>query len=255
MRYLACAIVLAGCFEHHGMDQAVDNSACALCHMPEYNATGTAQFPTSPAHATAMPVCDTNCANCHTTQQWQNGLVACGHPEDNFPLMSQGTQHTNIKCIECHSIAINAATGATSAGGADTDCISCHPNTTQQQNDHIGVTYDSGTLVGQPYAYSTTDHRFCLDCHPKGLAIGHSAGNPFILPHPKSGAAATCAQCHDNASGLGHQNGDDVTCVNSQCHTNVPTHHEGGNPGTGVHVGTTTPSCIAAHCHPDGRSN
>jgi len=246
---VALLALVGACFETHDpMNQAVGKEDCYTCHVPEYNATGTTAFPTSPAHATSG--CNTQCVQCHTTSDWLNGLGGCNHPESAFPLASLNTKHTNIKCIDCHSAALSAI-GLSSVGGANTDCIACHANDRSQQQNHIGVTYDTGTLVGQPYAYSTSDHRFCLDCHPKGLAVGHGPMNPFILPHQGS----TCAQCHDNASGLGHQNGKDVTCVNGGCHSGIQNHHEDGNPGTGIHVGTISPSCIMSGCHPDGRKH
>jgi hypothetical protein len=223
---------VTACFETHSAhDTAVRNTDCYTCHKPEYDATGPkAAFPTSPIHSTQG--CNTDCAQCHTTTVWANALGGCVHPEAGFPLSTQGTQHTNIKCTDCHSLDIQAATGATAALGANTDCISCHPNTSTQQNNHIGVTYDTGTNLGAPYAYSTSDHRFCLDCHPTGLAIGHGASNPFRLPHHN----AACGQCHDNASGLGHAGGADVLCVNSGCHQGA--HHNDTNHH---------PGCITCH--------
>jgi len=231
--------ILAGCLETHGSNNtSVRNSDCYTCHKREYDATGTGTLSSliGPVHSTSG--CDTNCVQCHTTTDWTNSLGGCAHPEANFPLTTQGTKHTNITCIACHSADITAATGATSVAGANTDCIACHPNTSTQVNNHIGVTYSTGTLAGMAYAYSTTDHRFCLDCHPKGLAVGHGANNPFVLPHH----GAACAQCHDNASGLGPTNGADVLCVTSGCHGNA--HHKDTNHH---------PACLNSGCHPDGR--
>jgi len=241
-------VFVAACLEsHNGTNQVVRNSDCYNCHVPEYVATGGPAFPDPvPMHTDASKGCSKDCIQCHTTATWVNQLGGCVHPEANFPLSTQNTKHTNLKCIDCHSDAITVATGATSVKGANTDCIACHPNDSAQKQNHIGVVYDAGTLVGQPYAYSTTDHRFCLDCHPKGLAVGHGPGNPFTLPHHGS----TCAQCHDTASGLGHAKGADVTCVGSGCHRT----HNDPPSGTGVHVGSgISPSCIMSGCHPNGR--
>ena len=237
----------AGCLEQHDpAAQPIAKDYCYGCHVGEYDATGTGVYAAAPPHASSS--CSTECAQCHTTTTWVNRLGGCAHPEAAFPLASMGTKHTNITCTACHSETISAATGATSVAGANTDCIACHPNSSQQQQFHIGVVYDAGTLVGQPYAYSTTDHRFCLACHPKGLAAGHGPTNPF----PSSHHGSSCAQCHDNASGLGHANGRDVTCVGSGCHRT----HNDPPSGTGVHVGNgISPSCIASGCHPDGRSH
>lgn len=241
---LFALVAIAGCLETHDpQTQAVAKDYCYGCHAGEYGATGTAAFPTAPVHSTVIQgkaQCSTECAACHTTATWQNQLGGCAHPEAAFPLTTMGTKHTNIACADCHSSAITLSTGATSAKGANTDCISCHPNTSTQQRNHVGVTYDNGTLTGQPYAYSTNDHRFCLDCHPNGLAVGHGASNPFRLPHH----SATCAKCHDSASGLGHGSGADVLCVTSGCHGDA--HHRDTNHH---------PGCLAAGCHPDGQKH
>jgi len=119
---IVVALGLGGCFESHDpMNQAVAQDDCYTCHVPEYNATGTSTYPLAPPHEAAN--CGTQCAQCHTTQQWHNGLgndlTACTHPEDKFPLASQGTVHTTIKCVECHSTAISDATGFTSVKGAN----------------------------------------------------------------------------------------------------------------------------------------
>ena len=228
---LWCALVVAACFESHDpATQVVRQTDCYTCHKPEYDETGIAdgRFPLAPIHATAQ--CDTHCAMCHTTATWINGLGGCVHPETSFPLVSSvfgPSPHRGIVCTECHSQAIGAATGATSKLGANTDCISCHPNTSSQQAGHAGVTYEApDPRAGQPYAYSQTDHRFCLDCHPDGLIHGHAPppANPFVLPHHN----ASCSRCHDGTGGE-----DRAHCAD-----------------TGHH-----PGCLNSGCHPDGRKH
>ena len=242
-------LALTACLENHaGNQQVVKQTDCYTCHVAEYNATGvTAQFPAPvPVHKTSS--CSTDCAQCHLTTTWVNSLGGCLHPEQNFPLSTMGTKHTNIMCTDCHSAALTTTT-VTSLKGANTDCISCHPNTSTQAQNHVGVTYDSGTLVGTPYSYKATEPNFCLVCHPNGLAVGHGPGNPFPLPHHK----AACVNCHDPAAkSLGHTNGADVTCVGSGCHHT----HNDPPSGTGVHgADGTPPSCIQQGCHQDGRSH
>ncbi|HEY6034341.1 MAG TPA: hypothetical protein VIV58_08780, partial [Kofleriaceae bacterium] len=133
-RALVCLalFVLAACVEQHDpATQSIAKDYCYGCHAGEYNATGvSAPYAAAPVHSTSQ--CSTQCALCHTTTTWVNQLGGCVHPEAAFPLASQGTQHTNIPCTSCHSEAISIATGATSVKGANTDCISCHPNTSQQ---------------------------------------------------------------------------------------------------------------------------
>jgi hypothetical protein len=252
--YALWLLVLAtSCFESHRNETVVRQEDCYTCHRADYDATGTVSYPAAPVHA--QEDCSTDCVQCHTTETWNNSLGGCRHPESNFPLASQGTQHTNIKCTDCHSSSITLATGATSVKGANTDCDSCHPDSTAMQRGHVGVIYDMGTLSGQPYAYSNTDRRFCLDCHPKGLPVGHGPLNPFRIPHHGS----SCAQCHDNASGLGHSDGADVTCVRSGCHDGNGSDraHEIGTCPNGFNCGPNGhhPGCLAAGCHFDGRNH
>jgi len=233
-------LALTACLENHpGNAQVVKQADCYTCHINEYNATGvTEQFPAPiPVHKTSS--CSTDCVQCHTTQTWVNSLGGCVHPEQKFPLASMGTKHTGIACTDCHKPELTTAT-VTSVGGGNTDCITCHPNTTTQAQNHVGVTYDSGTLVGTAYSYKSDQPNFCLVCHPNGLAAGHGPSNPFILPHH----GAACATCHDGASGLGHTGGADVLCVTSGCHGDA--HHKDTNHH---------PGCLASGCHPDGRSH
>jgi hypothetical protein len=245
-------LALTACLENHtGTEQVVKQSDCYTCHVNEYNATGlSVEFPAPvPVHKTSS--CSTDCIQCHTTTTWINSLGGCVHPESNFPLASRGTKHTNIKCTDCHKAELTTAT-VTSVGGGNTDCISCHPNTSTQAQNHVGVTYDSGTLLGTAYSYKATEPNFCLVCHPNGLAVGHGTGNPFPLPHH----SAKCVNCHDPAvtAAVGHAMGLDVTCVASGCHRT----HADPPSGTGVHGPVTAPappSCIQQGCHQDGRSH
>lgn len=248
---LWCTIQLAACFESHdAADQVVRQTDCYTCHKPEYDETGIPdqRFPLAPMHATAS--CNTQCAMCHTTKTWLNGLGGCNHPETKFPLVSSSlgpSPHNATSCIECHSQAIGAATGATSKLGANTDCIACHPNTSTQQSSHAGITYLApDPRAGQPYAYSNEDHRFCLDCHPDGLVHGHEPTNQFRLPHH----SASCQRCHDYPSQLGHQNAADVRCVSSGCHDGAGGEDRAHCADTGHH-----PGCLNSGCHPDGRKH
>lgn len=244
-------VFAAGCFDSHDGQQAVGKEDCSTCHMTQYAEPGTPKYPNAPVHNSTTS-CTLACAQCHATTTWSNSLGGCDHPETatasgstGFPLKTLGTRHTKVKCIECHSDEITAATGATSKLGANTDCITCHPNTTSQEESHRGVFYEAGSLTGRPYAFLPNDRRFCLDCHPQGLAIGHGPTNPFRLPHH----SAKCGKCHDNASGLGHQGGADVLCVSSGC-------HNGTNSDRAHHQDTNHhPGCLKAGCHPDGRNH
>jgi hypothetical protein len=247
---LGCLVQLSACFESHdAADQVIAQRDCYLCHKAEYDETGLAdgRFPMAPVHSTSQ--CNTECWMCHTTKTWPNGLGGCVHPETAFPLVASAfgpSPHRGVSCLDCHSAAIGQATGATSKMGANTDCIACHPNTSTQEATHQGITYEApDPRAGQPYAYSTEDHRFCLDCHPDGLVHGHGPTNQFRLPHH----GASCQRCHDYPSQLGHANGADVRCVTSGCHD--------GNGSDRAHCADPghRPGCLNSGCHPDGRKH
>lgn len=261
-------VATTGCLENHaGNPQVIEKTDCYTCHAADYEATGPATkvgYPSAPAHLDMMTraeVCPKDCVQCHTTDDWHNALGGCRHPEamQTWPdgTTSTGfvltvpsnppTKHGGIKCLDCHNQALTTPT-TTSHLGKNTDCISCHPNDSAQKTNHTGIT----SVGGVTYAYSTTNHGFCLDCHPQGLAATHDpAKDPMILPHH----GATCAQCHDYASGIGHRDtqGLDVSCVNSSCHNGLD--HD-CPPGSGLHGPAPTggaPSCTASGCHPNGK--
>lgn len=263
--FTRCALALislafAGCFESHSNTAAiVRNRDCYKCHQAEYEQTGTAngRFASAPNHsalaADGKPICSTDCAACHTTQMWRNELGGCRHPDDAFPLITRSptdrtpSPHFGMACADCHSAAISKALGVSSVDGKNTDCTSCHPSA-QTDPTHQGVVGGPMSKIpGQPYAYSRTDHRFCLDCHPDGLVHGHGPTNPFQLPHRN----ATCSSCHDGTSGLSHSNGADTLCVSSGCHdgTGVNRAHCADTAGGQQHH----PTCLNSGCHPDGR--
>lgn len=105
---------------------------------------------------------NTDCTTCHS-----NNLV---HPEALFPLMSMGSPHTNIQCVDCHVFSHGPGLKKFHA-----DCTStCHLQTQPSaccslpiEPKHLGrVSPIDGTT---PYAWDATNHDFCLKCHPAGL--------------------------------------------------------------------------------------
>ncbi len=203
MRSIALtALVLAACMQqqHNGTD--ISNLQCVSCHLADFQK----------ANAADSTHTNQDCAQCHDTSSWN-----AGHPEAKFPI-STGA-HVNIACKTCHS-----EPGAF-VGGANTNCIQCHPQT-QTDPEHVGT---SG------YAYSNTTKNFCLTCHPDGKAAGHPEAKFPITSGNHSGIA--CADCHKTQYGTSYASNYDCW----SCHTN-----QHNNPNQDPQL------CASSGCHPSG---
>ncbi|MEO5923700.1 MAG: hypothetical protein ABIR70_07745 [Bryobacteraceae bacterium] len=184
------------------------NTACATCHMPEYQKT------TNPNHAAAgYPQA---CESCHTTTQW-TGAVFNHNTSTKFPLTGK---HTNASCSSCH-------VGGTFAG-LGTACSTCHlPDFQKTTNPNHGA-------AGFPQT--------CESCHTttqwSGAKFDHSTSTRFPLTGKHT--AAACASCHVGGkfAGLG------TAC--STCHlpdfqkTTNPNHAAAGFPQACESCHTTT---------------
>ena len=115
-------------------------SACAACHLTDYNAT------TNPKHSTAM--FPTTCDACHTTTQWLGATF--NHDGPWFPIYSGTHAGKWTQCSECH---VNAANYQVFT------CLLCHPHSDQAKTD--------GAHVGKVSGYSY-DSIKCYACHPRG---------------------------------------------------------------------------------------
>ena len=248
-------LVVIGCTATHDPNaRSIGSTDCYTCHKPAYDGT------TTPVHATDG--CAITCADCHSAPTtntpagvgWVNNLGGCRHPENKFPLVA--SPHTGIACLTCH----NAQLPGTGVMGANTDCISCHPNDAHQADVHTGLV----SVQGQGYAYSTTQHNFCLSCHPNGLANHH-----LEAIFPSSHHNSTCAGCHDlsmsNVSFAGNAN-----CFSSKCHVQAAMdtrHAQVGKYATEKATPPTVPDgvggtqqltqydyCAASGCHYGGRT-
>ena len=181
-------------------------TACATCHLPEFQKT------TNPNHAVSgFPV---TCESCHTTTQWTGAVF--NHSTTRFPLTGK---HTTATCTACH---VNGK-----FAGLGTACSTCHLPEFQK------TTNPNHTSAG----FTTT----CETCHTTtqwtGAVFNHSATKfPLTGKH----TTATCTACHVNGkfAGLG------TACAT--CHlpdfqkaTN-PNHAAGGFPATCETCHTTT---------------
>jgi hypothetical protein len=259
-------VLVAGCFESHGGQQALTQDDCSSCHMKDYNATGTADpYLNAPNHQDPGVGFPTTCADCHRNTSWQPALGGL-HPQpnkyvnatggnDTF-LISKGA-HVGIKCLACHDLDIPADTTPPSRG-FNTDCIQCHPNNAAQQQAH-----PTGTMspAGNPYAYSDTKRNFCLTCHPTGEAAGHPE-DKFPISASGHHRGIKCADCHIRSTGPDAK-GANTNCVN--CHN--PGHDSDDAPNYGAYK-TNPPNpgpfgapltkvnyCLASGCHSDGKKH
>jgi hypothetical protein len=145
MKYLLIIILLlAGCPRTHAPAGAIEVSDedCVTCHLGDYEAAD------DPVHVGMMP---TTCDDCHSTHAWRpaSGL----HPESQFPI--QSGPHEGVDCSSCHE-----PERGPYQEGANTNCLSCHPNSADLRDEHDD----------EPFFYDTSRPNFCLDCHPRGLA-------------------------------------------------------------------------------------
>jgi hypothetical protein len=171
-------------------------SACASCHMKDYQGT------TDPNHVQAQ--LPQTCQGCHNTTSWAGATF--NHATTGFTLTGA---HATLQCSQCHvngNYSLN--TGA---------CSSCH------MKDFQGTTDPNHVQGGFP----TT----CDSCHTTvswaGATFNHnSTGFPLTGAH----TTVQCAQCHVN----GNYNLTDTRCVS--CHakdfsgTTNPNHVQSGFP-------------------------
>jgi hypothetical protein len=190
---------LAGCFQAHPSgQQELMGTDCVGCHQTDYAAT------TAPVHRDTPQVFSTTCASCHRTVNWKPALE--GLHSDVFVIASG--KHTSIACLGCHDL----DSGQPSAKGANTNCLSCHPDDQALRDGHAGVT----TATDAPYQYLADVPNFCLSCHPAGTADVHP-DNKFKRTGDHN---VPCGQCHDRTAGSDTK-GANVTCVEAHCHHTV----------------------------------
>jgi hypothetical protein len=148
---------------------SIASTACALCHMTDYNGTN------NPPHQTAgFP---TTCDTCHTTVAGWGGATFT-HPSTPLSLTGyHATMLSSNQCTLCH-------TGATPYVNTPSDCWSCHQN-------------DYNTLATNPPHAAQGFPHDCSQCHTfvdwSGATFNHTSTG-FAL----TGAHTTqpCTACH-----------------------------------------------------------
>jgi len=191
---------------HVNNNYNLTSTACATCHMTDFNGT------TNPNHKTSgFP---TDCSVCHSTTAWIP--ASFDHGKTAFPLTGA---HITVACATCH-VNNNYTT-------IPTDCYSCHTA------DYNGTTNPNHKTVGFP----TT----CVVCHST-TAWNPATFNHNTTVFPLTGAHVTvaCTSCHIN----GNYTTTPTDCYS--CHTadytgtNNPNHVASAFPTTCATCHTTT---------------
>jgi hypothetical protein len=273
---------------HVNSNYNLTSTACATCHMNDYN---TATSPVN--HITAhFP---TACEGCHDTVLWTNGKF--DHATTGFPLTGahvapprQCTDcHVNNNyslnstlCYSCHQKDYAGTTNpAHASAGFPTTCELCHSTSvwTDSTFNHNTTTFPlTGSHIVPPRQCTdchvnnnyTTLPTTCIGCHQSDYNSttnpGHSAQQQFF--------PTTCQNCHNTTAWTGatfnhsqytrfptsHGNANNVC---STCHTNSNDYsvfqctgcHGGNNPANFSHervTGYVYNSINCYQCHQSG---
>lgn len=222
MRALILALCLTGCvLERHANTDGVDDNDCYTCHRANYE---QAQ---DPIHVGSKP---TTCRDCHSTTAWR---PAGAHPDDRFPIRSG--PHAASDCAACHDVTLGAP-----QGGANTNCLGCHPQATTAP-PHAGVT---------GYSWDTAMPHSCLGCHPKGLAGNHPEDR---FPIAAGAHQMPCADCHVRSAGP-DTGGQNTSCTG--CHTGQHNRARADADHREVngYAWSDTNPHFCLQCHPRGRN-
>ncbi|MGE3171455.1 MAG: hypothetical protein AB7O97_02440 [Planctomycetota bacterium] len=107
------------------------STACATCHLDDYQATA------NPPHASSG--FGTGCEQCHNTRTWGDGTF-----NHRFPINSGA--HRGFNCNECHTVSFPTFS-----------CTHCH--------EHRQSAMDSEHRGENGYSWNS---QRCYDCHPNG---------------------------------------------------------------------------------------
>jgi hypothetical protein len=250
LRFVLVLLFVGSCMQSHdGNRQAIRSDDCVTCHLVDYDATSVPPHAMVPT-ATGTVAFPKTCGDCHRTTSWQPAL-GLHPPPPKFLLVDvppKITMHDDLKCLGCHDLDL----APTSTGGANTNCLQCHPDTADLADAHVGT---KGP-IGQAYTYAPAVANFCLGCHLDGTARHHPNDKfPRTGPH-----ATSCTSCHDRLSGVPDMAGMNTTCIRSGCHSlaQEDAHHreKGGARYTTVRGdGSNKHFCLDSGCHPDGRKH
>jgi hypothetical protein len=238
---VACAL----CHVNNNYNLGSANTACASCHLKDFQGT------TNPSHVTSG--FSQTCQQCHNTTAWTGATF--DHSTTGFPLTGA---HATVQCALCH------VNNNYNLGSANTACVSCHlkdfqgtttpnhvqanlPQTCQQCHTTTnwgGATFDHSTTGFPLTGFHTT--LTCVQCHVNGnynltaantacvschLTSFQTTTNPN---HVQANFPQTCQQCH-NTTSWGNATFDHATT---------------GFPLTGAHMAL---QCV--QCHVNGNYN
>ncbi|MGB9467476.1 MAG: hypothetical protein WBR10_20375 [Candidatus Acidiferrum sp.] len=249
---------------HINNNYSLTTTACASCHLKDYNTA------TTPVNHLQLGF-PTACESCHDTVQWSDGKF--DHTATGFPLSNSHAVPPRV-CADCH---INNNYTLTSA---NTTCVSCHLNdynTATTPVNHIqagfptacDLCHDTIVWTDGKFDHSTTAFPLtgahtkvaCASCHVNGnyttlptTCYGCHAADYNATTNPIHKAAPTifttdCATCHTTTAWTGatfshtwwsisHGNAGGVCAT---CHTNPNDY--------------TVFSCTNGSCHPAATTN
>ena len=227
------------------------STACASCHMPDYQRT------TAPNHAAAG--FSTSCNQCHNTAGWTGANFI---HTSRFALTNA---HAGRSCTDCHTGGVYS--------GLSSDCVSCHRTDYQGTTNpnHVTSGFQTNctqchtTVAWSPANFShsarfplTAGHSglSCTQCHTGGTYTAVStACNTCHMPdyqgttnpnHAAAGFSTNCTQCHNTGGWTG---------VNFVHTSSFPlTNGHAGQQCTACHTGSGTYSGLStacASCHQD----
>jgi NMD protein affecting ribosome stability and mRNA decay len=274
---------------HINNNYNLTTTACASCHLKDYNAA------TTPINHVQLGF-PTACESCHDTVLWTHGKF--DHSATGFPLTNSHTvpprvcadchinnnynlTSANTTCVSCHLSAYNTATTPINhiQVGFPTTCQLCHDMIawTDGKFDHNTTTFPlTGFHANPPPLMTcamchvnnnyTTLPTTCYGCH---VADYNGTTNPIHKAAPTV-FTTTCTTCHTTASWLGAtfnhtwfpENHGNANSVCATCHTNSSDYtifqctgcHGGGNPNNFHHPNVggyvyNSVNCYQCHKH------
>ena len=222
-------VACTDCHVGNNYNLTTANTDCYGCHQTAWQSTTTIGG-SIPNHVTAG-FSTSMCSTCHDTVLWSDGKF--DHSTTGFPLQGPHMLPPRTTVTGAIGPMVNACTdchvgGNYTTGYPTTDCYGCH-----QTYFTNAQTY--GTNVPNHVAanYPTT----CATCHTTwgttawlGAVFNHTF---FRLPHPSSGVAGVCSDCHTVST-----NYKQFSCEN--CHTYPNAHRPGMSHPS---VCSPSPSC------------
>jgi len=156
-----------GTYSHTGfpLTGAHTNLGCQQCHSGgSYGGLSTA---CSACHTEPAGHYGSNCANCHSTSNWN-----ASYSHSGFPLNGG---HSGLNCTQCHS--------GGGFGGLSTACSACHTEPSGHYGSNCAqchTTSNWNASFNHPLGCANHEHATCTDCH----TVNYSS--------------ATCTTCHEN---------------------------------------------------------